>query len=454
MRYLLTALACLLFSAQSANAAVDPRLAPNNKFGINSLSPEAETQEVANLVNTNGDWGWAVIVIGKNDRNLEKWQKVFNKFNDYHITPIVRLSTHVDSAGNWQKPTDADAREWAQFLNDLYWPVKNRYVQIYNEVNRGSEWGKEVDPSGYAVELNKTINLLKEKSGDFFILNAPLDLALATSRDTLEAAAFYQGMETRVPGIFEKLDGWASHSYPNPDFSASPLKSGRTGIDGYRWELAQIKNFTDKNLPVFITETGWKNTDLPEGEDLISENYGTAFSFVWSDAQVVAVAPFVFNYPDNLFKEFSFKRGDTCTKYCVAIQNFPKVKGRPARENTGEILTFDHTKIAVINTPVDLDIELKNTGNHVWNTKDLKISATSADVIVEGVVFKEGMVYPGETVVGTVQIKTTKQAVIPFTLQITDGDRLVAQKESSLQGETYVSLVMLGIRTIISNLNV
>ena len=76
-------------------------------------------------------------------------------------------------------------------------------------------------------------------------------------------------MEIAVPGIFTKLDGWASHSYPNPGFSSSPLKLGQKGISGYKWELERIAGYLDgKDLGVFITETGWRRSNFLSDETI------------------------------------------------------------------------------------------------------------------------------------------------------------------------------------------
>ncbi len=452
MKYLITFLVFAFFLTNNVFAISDPRLYPNNKFGINSLSPESEINGVADLVNNNGDWGWVVIVIRKNERDLARWQSVFDSLTQSHLTPIVRIATSVDSQGNWQQPTSEDARAWAQFLSALSWPTKNHYVQVYNEVNHKTEWGGKVDAANYAVELNKTINALKAKNQDFFVLNAPMDLAAGTSQDSLDASVFFKTMEVTVPGIFGKLDGWASHSYPNPNFSAPPLKSGRTGIDGYKWELAQINAFAKKNLPVFITETGWRNSGseavgLTEVD--IANYYKTAFEKVWNDSQVVVVAPFVFNYPDSLFKAFSFKEGENCALYCQALKDIFKVQGAPEREDTGQILAFSHSPEVINNSNTKITLEIKNNGNYIWDTnKSLKLNIDATGLEVVKITWEKKTIYPGQIAKAFIDIKAQKEGIMPFTLNVTNDDNIIAQKESSLQSVTYFAYIINTIRTI------
>lgn len=452
MKYLIAFLIFASLSVSNIFAISDPRLFPNNKFGINSLSPEAEVKEVADLVNTNGDWGWVVIVIGKNERDQGRWQTVFNSLLENHLTPIVRLATSTDSQGNWQQPTSEDAKIWADFLGNLSWPTKNHYVQVYNEVNRKSEWGGQVDAANYAKELNNTIDALKAKSDDFFVLNAPLDLSANTSQSSLDAAVFFQTMETAVPGIFNKLDGWASHSYPNPDFSASPLKSGRTGINGYKWELDQINTYAKKNLPVFITETGWRNSSSQVGgltESDIANYYKTAFDKVWNDSQVVAVAPFVFNYPQSLFKAFSFNEDGNCLEFCLAIKDFLKIKGQPQRENTAQLLNIDYPKVAINNSTNKIDLEIKNSGNYIWDTtNNLKINLDAPGIEINSITWNNQNVFPGQVAKASVDIKVAKEGILPFTIKITSNNETLAQKDSSIQSVTYFAFIINTIRTI------
>lgn len=457
MKYLIVFLIFAFFSSSNALAASDPRLFPNNKFGINSLSPEAEVKGVADLVNTNGDWGWVVIVIGKNERDLPRWQSIFDSLLENHLTPIVRIATSTDSQGNWQMPTSEDAKQWAQFLSSLSWPTKNHYVQVYNEVNRKTEWGGKVDAATYTVELDRTIDALKAKSEDFFVLNAPLDLAAGNSENSLDAAIFFQTMEASVPGIFKKLDGWASHSYPNPDFSASPLKSGKTGIDGYKWELTQINTYAGRNLPVFITETGWRNSSSEIGgltESDIANYYKTAFEKVWNDSQVVVVAPFVFNYPEALFKAFSFKDGESCREYCKALKDIFKIKGEPQRKNTGQILALEHSPAVINNSTSKINLEIKNSGNYIWDTKNnLKININALGLQIDKIIWNNENIYPGQVAKAAIDIKAIKEGILPFTVKITSGNEIIAQKDSAFQSETYFAYIINTIRTIFGSVS-
>ena len=440
-----------VINVSPAFAISDPRAVPNNKVGINVLSPEAEIDETNTLVNTNGDWGYVVITIAKNERSLERWQSFLNKANDNHLIPIIRLVTAFDREnGYWEKPGENDAAEWSEFLSKLHFPTKNRYIQVYNEVNRGSEWGGNSDPASYAAELNKTIDALKSKNADFFVLNSPLDLALGDSSTTMEASQFFKEMDKAVPGIFKKLDGWASHSYPNPDFSASPSKTGRTGISGYDWELSEISSLTQgKKLPVFITETGWKRENDDEDgltEEKISEYYDHAFGNVWNDDRVVAVAPFVLGYPETLFNQFSFKsQGDKSAfyKYFFTIRDLKKIKGDPERQSTLTDMKVFAPNYFIKNTQSYVTVTFKNTGNKVWNFgKNLKLKLRGEDENGYHVFWFKEKVYPGDQVLAIIRVGSEFAGIKATTIQVLDEEEILDQKTIYIRNETTLSLFL------------
>ncbi len=447
LKFFLSFLVLFIFSSNSVFAVSDPRSVPNNKVGINILSPEAEVEDAGTLVNTNGDWGYVVVTIAKNERDLSRWQNFLNQTNKYHLIPIIRLATEFDAQnGYWKQPGETDAQDWADFLSKLYFPTKNRYIQIYNEVNRDSEWGGSVNPSSYAKELDKTINALKSKSSDFFVLNAPLDLALQNSKTSIEASEFFRAMDTSTSsGIFKKLDGWASHSYPNPNFSASPDKLGRTGINGYDWELSEIAQFTQgKNLPVFITETGWKRGEgVKQGlsEEVISDYYKEAFANIWNDERVAAVAPFLLGYPESLFNQFAFKitgvENRDYYKYFFTIRDLPKVQGQPEREDALSDIKIFAPNYLVKNIGNYITVNFKNTGNYMWDCqRDLTINILGEDTKGYQVFWTKEEIYPGEEAQAIIRIESGFTDIKPNTIQIIKDSRILGKEVVYLRSET------------------
>lgn len=451
MKALFVVLFCFLISTQSAFATVDPRSFDNNKFGMGTLSPEGDIEDISSLVNTNGDWGYIVILIERDEINVDRWQNVLSLATKHHLIPIIRLATEPEG-GIWKKPEEKDVELWADFLSKLYFPTKNKYVQVYNEVNRASEWGGTVDPEGYAKELVQTTQTLKNKDPDFFILNAPLDLALSTSGDSLDAGIYFDRMEASSPGIFKRLDGWASHSYPNPEFSSSPYKTGRTGISGYNWELSRINSYLEnKDLPVFITETGWQratNNSLGLSEELISDYYKIAFEEVWVEDKVVTVAPFIFNYPDGQFNKFSFKTSDSVLgkkyySYFDSVKGIDKVDGRPLRENEISELELASNSIFLVDRNQRVRVTFRNTGNYVWKIdENLGIDLSLADSEITRVNASDSELYPGEKAEVTYNIKAKTKGDFPLKLNISVSGQNIASDELIVKSETLLSLIL------------
>ena len=145
-------------------------------------------------------------------------------------------------------------------------------------------------------------------------------------------------MNEAVPGIFDKLDGWASHPYPQPNFSGKPTDTGRWSIRAYEDELEYLKNElgVKKDLPVFITETGWAHA---EGEkyngsykpvETVAQYFKTAYEEVWlKDDRVRAVMPFTIRY-DPPFDHFSWINKDKVPYlHYETLKKIEKVEGKP-----------------------------------------------------------------------------------------------------------------------------
>lgn len=289
-------------------AVYNPQEVSNNKFGIHILE-QSDIVDAAKLVNSNGGcWGYVTLVIRDDQRDLKKWNSLFKELRKNQLIPIIRIATHLEQ-GVWVKPDKEDANNWAVFLNNLNWPIKNRYVILFNEPNHAKEWGNAINPKEYAEIAQLYIRKLKDTSSDFFVLNAGFDLAAANiPGETAETTWYWEEMERYYPGIFNLFDGWSSHSYPNPNFSASPYKTGRLSIVGYRFEQNYLKErFNVLPKPVFVTETGWQIGKGRVAEEEAANYYKIAFEKIWIDENLVAVTPFLLNYPDRLFASFSWK---------------------------------------------------------------------------------------------------------------------------------------------------
>ncbi len=381
--FLLTLFLLLVFSPRGASA-VSEISSQNNKFGIHlAVATKEELVDAAKLVNGSGDWGYVTLVIQENDRDLQKWQGIFDEMRELHLIPIVRIA--ASPAGDyWQRPDSNQVEPWVNFLDALHWVVKNRYLVLFNEVNHGSEWGGEVDPEGFATIIDNFSKALKERSSSFYIMMAGFDAAAPSQFPEYEDEyIFLRKMDESIEGglaaLFENLDGWASHSYPNHGFVGSPYGTGRNSIETYLWELKLLREFgVNKDLPVFITETGWPHLEGVSSQkglftaSKVADNFLIYFERVILDSRVAAVTPFILNYQAEPFDHFSWRKpGDQKSFYpqYEHIKGVKKVIGNPVQEQNFSIQTSLPEKF-IQDSTYTISFVIKNEGQSIWDKKD------------------------------------------------------------------------------------
>lgn len=384
---LLFSVVFLLLSSSNSYAINDPLSVPNNKVGIHIFS-EKDLIEASKLVNTNGDWGYVTFVITEGERNHDRWQKAFDEMRKLHLIPIVRIASKADG-NTWERPKDEEINNWVGFLNSLNWVTENRYVIISNEPNHATEWGGTIDPAGYAKYLKVFSTKLKEASTDFFVLPAALDASANNSISTMEESRFIRNMLKAEPDIFNFMDGFNSHSYPNPGFSGKETDTGKGTIKSFDWEISYLESLgVTKKLPIFLTETGWSNKNV--SEDQISERLLYSFKNVWSDARIVAVTPFILNYTTSPFAEFSWKKEDgTFYKFYDSIVNLPKTIGTPKQIIKGDIVAAFAQPVIPVGSDYIGAILARNTGQSIWNSGNISIGSDFVDLKLNTFSFQE-----------------------------------------------------------------
>jgi hypothetical protein len=377
--FLITLIVILAINSKSVLAIENPLAVPNNHFGIHILQ-EADLEDAARLVNSSGgDWGYATLVIRKDERDVKRWQRIFDKMRKIHLIPIVRVATRQQK-DLWEKPSINEVDGWVNFLNSLNWVIKNRYVIIGNEPNHAKEWGGEINPQEYADYLENFSKKLKEASNDFFILPAGLDASAPNDKLHMSEHEFLKRMIKHKRSIFDYIDGWTSHSYPNPNFSGSERATGRGTIKTFEWENTYLKSLgVGKDLPVFITETGWAHN--MEGNVLgyklpstIAKNFKNAFESTWKDERIVAITPFVLNYQEAPFDIFSWKKKDgTFYDFYYEIQKISKIRGEPVQINTSEAVSIIFPPIIKKDNNKYGIAYIKNTGQAIWKPRKLQL---------------------------------------------------------------------------------
>ena len=159
------------------------------------------------------------------------------------------------------------------------------------------------------------------------------------------------------PLIFEKIDGFASHSYPNPGFTAPPLQNKVEGVTTYQYEYNLINQHTTSKKPVFITETGWDSNKLPEST--IAKYYQITYDNFWTKDKdkIVAITPFLLNSQGGTFDVFSFVKNGRQTKYYELAKKMEKTKGQPFVEAVKGVATEKVVKLRALVKKKEENIE-------------------------------------------------------------------------------------------------
>lgn len=419
----------------------------NNKVGISLLQPSSEDiAQAAELINSHdGDWGYVTLVIQENDRDVRKWQDLFEQLREKHLIPIIRLATSPQGEV-WRRPEEKDVKEWVDFLNKLNWVVKDRYIILFNEPNHASEWGGEVDPEGYANVALAFATSLKKSNNNYIVMLAGLDAAAPSSPPQYEDSGvfiekMFRATSFKLQGY---IDAWASHSYPNPGFSGSVWDTGKQSIRGYEYELALLSKLgVQKNLPVFITETGWKKGAL--SESAIAENYRIAFSEIWGkDARIQAITPFVFKYLSEPFIDFSWTNENGFFSHFNTLKELSKQKGNPEQFQKGTIkLSVPHTLIA--QSTYNFFVSIKNEGQAIWGNDDgyiLTLQSSSDEI--KTLIPSVQKIKPFEESQLSINIQTpTKPQTIKIALILKKGnEEILRTKEYSIEIEPLPQLTI------------
>ncbi len=257
-----------------------------------------------------GEGGYVVQLIRLDDLDVGRWQRFLDLCAQEHLVPIIRLAGEYDHDQKWwiAPPPDAGghgyrgvAARTRDFLAQLRWPAEPRYVVVYNEPNRGDEWSNAPNPAEYARFLLDVGQALHEVG--ITVLGPALDLYAPHSNGRLiaghryiDAETFLDEMVAAEPRVFDVVDVWASHAYPldpfrldpsrqvfqidyangasNPRHREPPPGLYNRGVNSYLWELWKLEQLVGpraRELPVLITESGWRHaqTQDPEARDVV-----------------------------------------------------------------------------------------------------------------------------------------------------------------------------------------
>jgi hypothetical protein len=210
---------------------------------------------------------------------------------------------------------------------------------------------------------------------------------------------------------------------------------------------------------VFITETGWKhsggideNSRFPS-PDTISQYYEDAFRNAWSNPRIAAVTPFLLNYQEPPFDQFSFKKiqknvteADQDRPYhsfFYTLQSATKNEGKPEQVEKAKFVKLGIEKDGFTNyleatssgisaslpygESYNLVLTFKNIGQTIWGDKN----EVALNVFGSGEAFREvrfeipegTMVEPQGEITFTVPVSPLKGGIYKTTFNIFAGGK-------------------------------
>ena len=333
-------------------------IAPSpNKLGIHLLLDDGRSHWPTFLWRNHLQTaGYITQLVRLDDLDPDKWQHFMDLCAEFDLIPIIRLATVYDRDMGWWTAPPVDegkngrytttAQQYATFLTTLTWPTDQHLIIVGNEPNHGDEWNGRPDPAAYAQFLIDVSVAVKTADPQARILNAPLDQftphtgsqPFSNGQWYIDATTFLQEMHTAQPTVFDHIDAWGSHPYPLGPFANPPWQQTfqidtlndaphpslpatlpdltNRGINGYEWELWQLAQWGITDLPIFITETGWRHSEagyptVNEVNDYLdlalrgnNGRYPQYPQIGWTpwldDPRIIAITPFALNgHPDE-----------------------------------------------------------------------------------------------------------------------------------------------------------
>jgi hypothetical protein len=296
---------------------------PANRYGMGLVNP-GDTTDADLTAKLAGPGGWYLVIFdditpSRSSADVS-WKASIQQAYAKDLIPVIRMAPpwgdrRVRNMGESPTAYKKLAQAYKAVIQDLPkradWPL---YVQVHNEPNLCDEWQCD----GSAGTLNdKTIageyaHMLSDVADALHSIGDPrikvLNGALApggvawcqcgTSNfapGTL-SATFLTYMNQAVPGVFDKIDAFAAHSYPAKGegwgfFVA--YSEAMTGLKYFEKELAAIGK---GSMKVVITETGWPTNGDGQtwSRDQLGDFTVDAVKNVWTThPNIMGVTPFI-----------------------------------------------------------------------------------------------------------------------------------------------------------------
>lgn len=306
----------------------DDDLEPSdNAFGIGLVGPgsASDMQLAAELTGPGGHIKMIFPGVNKSSQGPQQgWIDALNAAYANDLVPVIRIGPPWGDRNIRKESDDANHMDYTSLAQAYKRVVQGLpkdddtliWLEIHNEPNLCYEWvcaaGQGDMEGGSKISYQKTAAeyaaFLRDVTDALHSLNDPKikvingGLAPGGTRwchcgqeggePGITAKEFLQAMDSGSPGVFGQLDGWATHSYPASNEGYGffvPFDQAHTGLTYYEVELATIGQ---PNLPVFVTETGWRTDEASRQQ--IADWTVQAYTQVWlPDDRVQAIMPFI-----------------------------------------------------------------------------------------------------------------------------------------------------------------
>ena len=306
---------------------------PPNRFGIGLVGPGNATQLdlTAALTGTGGYIKMIFVGVrpGMTGPNPE-WIDVVRDAYARGLIPVVRFAPdwgdrrvrNQSDAGSDGLRYTALAASYAAIVEGLPlradWPF---YVEVHNEPNLCYEWtcdrgrfeGDRITSERIAQEYASMLSDVADAlhaMGDsrVRVVNgglAPGGVRWCECNGTSEGGYepgntsrdFLSQMRTAVPDVFEKIDAFASHSYPAEGEGWGFFVPVDRAGPGLRWFERELDAIGRPDIGVLMTETGWP-TEMGGvsygSREQIAEWTREAYESVWlTHPNILGIMPFI-----------------------------------------------------------------------------------------------------------------------------------------------------------------
>lgn len=375
---LLTGLAGAIFARpQGVQAQFD---LPHCKAGVHMISPSDEDfVTAAALVHAHGgEYCWTTIVFREDEMTTDNLQRIHNIVRENKLQIIHRLEKGFDDKGNWLMPTESTIQKFIDALSGINPSGRDIYVVLGNEPTHAVMCGG-CTPQSFAEWTMRAVNMLHDAEDDLgvdiHVGMAGQDLASPQLPDLglYDAGFFMDRMFDAEPDLLCEVDIWTSHNYPR-SFVGPALATGRLSPRGYIWELSfaeqrarsECKEHV-RNLPVFITETGYKTGPSGIADARALSETRSIIDLYQQDPRVHAFTFFAYRFCGEPFQSFALAGCDVAELNGVgqALHDAHKTAGL-IRHNRKARTTAVCPEDLVENMDAECVITAENVGTDIW----------------------------------------------------------------------------------------